>query len=138
MINAKLAITSVEMSLADISQVMGHSSSGGFDRGTPRRGAGVYEHTLWNLELGGVGDNLFGVYGLTGAIERLGVDLADRVRLLVERGCDATVGIYQEFVPNEDESGHGIHLDADAVAWVSRAGASIDVDQYVLRATDQA
>lgn len=134
MVRAKLRIASDNLSLAEISQAMGRAPDGGFDRGSPRRGpGGVYQHTLWTLELEHTGDRPFGLYGLTEAVSHLDLDLADRARALVNDGCRVVLGVLQEFSPGEDESDDGLVLEEDAVLWLARAGASIDIDQYMLR-----
>lgn len=71
-----------------------------------------------------------GTEGLSSAIESLAPSLAMRVASLVQDGCEATLNVVQEL--RDDSESCGIHLSAAAVAWLSAAGASIDVDQYVV------
>jgi len=134
MIKAGLKVVSTVLLLDEISYAMGRYPDYGFSKGTPRRGGhGMYEHTLWRMELGGPGDPLFGLYGLSRVLEGLDVELADRARALVGRGCEVGLGMTQEFLDGEEGS-DGLNFSLGAVAWLARAGAGIDIDQLVLRA----
>ncbi|WP_182379189.1 hypothetical protein [Nocardioides sp. WS12] len=135
---ASLEVFSRDLRLAEITRALGrdpdreHSS----DVGDPllQPGAPPRTSAAWRTEL--VFDDAVhrGCHGLSMALRDLGYDLADRARELSERGCDVSVSVEQHLDP-EDPATDGIHLDEFALAWLARAGASLDIDQYAKDAT---
>ncbi len=61
-----------------------------------------------------------------------GPDLAAALGRLVDSGAASVfLAIVQEISDLDDPQQKGIGLGADLVSWLGRAGASLDIDQYV-------
>lgn len=130
---AALEVFSRDLRLAEITRALGREPDRerSSDVGDPllQPGAPPRTSAAWRIEL--VFDRAVhrGCHGLSMALRDLGHDLADRARGLSERGCQVTVAVEQHLDP-EDPATDGIHLDEFAIAWLARAGASLDIDQY--------
>lgn len=133
MIRAQLAVESRVLRLDEMIVVLGRDPDAGHEIGSrsPLRPDHVREWAAWELDL--VPDESLhaGTEGLSGAIERLGSDLADCMAQLSLRGCVVVISIVQE-LDVADSSTKGLHFTAEALAWMARAHAVLDVDQYVL------
>lgn len=135
---ACLEVWSRELRLDDLTQSLGREPSReestdiGDQSSWP--GAAPKMYAAWRLEL--VFDDFLhrGCNGLGFALRDLGHDLADRARELADRGCHVTVSVEQHLDPDDPQT-DGIHLDEFAVAWLARAGACLDIDQYAKEAT---
>lgn len=131
---AAVGIGSQDLTIADITEVMGQEPDAAYDLGTPRPNGSPRSWSNWYLELE-FDDRLHrGCDGLTQAIVNLGDDLADRAASLQARGCVVTISVEQHLDP-EDPQTDGIHVDEGAIVWLARAHASLDVDQYAEDAT---
>ena len=90
---------------------------------------GTYKWSRWSRYL--VLDDAvpLGTEAFTAAIEALGGELADRLGELARTSCEVSLMVVQEI---DEESDSGIHLTPAAIGWLARAGAYLDIDQYVL------
>ncbi len=131
---AALGIGSEELSIAEISDVMGREPDRAYDLGDPLPTGVPRSWSKWRLELEFDDSVHRGCYGLAQAIVDLGDDLADRTASLQARGCSVTISVEQHIDPEDPET-DGIHVDEEAIAWLARAHASLDVDQYAEDAT---
>lgn len=113
---------------------MGREAHEAYDLGDPLPTGGPRTWSKWYLELEFDDSIHRGCYGLAEAIVGLGDDLADRAASLQARGCSVTIYVVQHIDP-EDPDTDGIHVDEGAIAWLARAHASLDVDQYAEDAT---
>lgn len=138
---ACLQVWSRELRLDELTRALGRepTQEDSTDIADPSWHAGGPPRTYaaWRLEL--VFDRALhrGCNGLGLALRDLGHDLADRARELAERGCAVSVLVEQHVDPDDPQT-DGIHLDEFAIAWLARAGASLDVDQYAKEATFRA
>ncbi|GAA4156527.1 hypothetical protein GCM10022286_06900 [Gryllotalpicola daejeonensis] len=64
------------------------------------------------------------------AVMKLGNELADRLSLLAQRGASVSVQYVQSVHGDADTAAKGIWLESGAIAWLARAQASLDIDQY--------
>lgn len=71
-----------------------------------------------------------GTEGLSAAIESLDMALAGRLSTMASLGCNVVITVVQELRDEPDSL--GLHLTAAAIRWLAAAGASIDIDQYVI------
>lgn len=128
---AYLRVTSHRSRLAEISDVIGFAPDRCHEIGdaNPYRGGDSYKWSKWIMYLEMREEFRAGAEGLSDAIEALSNDFADRLSKLANRFCEVQLMVVQEL---EYEKDKGIHLTAEAVRWMSRAGASLDIDQYVL------
>ena len=135
---AALEVLSRDLRLAEIAHALGREPDREHSRdvGDPllQPGAPPRTSALWSLELDFDRVVHRGCDGLSMALRDLGHDLADRARELAERGCHVAVCVEQHLDP-EDPATDGIHLDGFAIAWLARAGACLDIDQYPKDAT---
>ena len=95
---------------------------------------GTYKWSTWSRYL--VLDDAvpWGTEALTAAIEALGGGLADRLGELGRTSCEVDLSVVQEL---DEESDLGIPLTAAAIGWLARAGAYLDIDQYVFLGPDE-
>jgi hypothetical protein len=130
MIKAALAVQSHELSLAEISAVMGREPDDGYDRGSLSPVGGMPRlWASWSMDLNLSSAAHIGTMGLTAAIESLGELIAKRTAALAARGCDVVISVCQEIA--DDPNSVGLHLSPAAIRWMAAAGVAIDIDQYV-------
>lgn len=135
---ACLQVRSRELRLEELTNALGRAPTreDSKDIGDPPRqpDGRPLAFAAWRLEL--VFDEVLhrGCNGLGLALRDLGQDLADRARELADRGCDVSVSVEQHLDPDDPQT-DGIHLDEFAIAWLARAGASLEIDQYAKSAT---
>lgn len=129
-IKAALVVQSRDLTLAQISEAMVREPDAGYDRGSlsPVRNV-PRQWASWSMELALPNGVHEGTSGLAVAIESLGEPLARQAAKLVSRGCDVVVSVHQELADGPEC--RGLHLTVGAIRWMSVAGASLDVDQYV-------
>lgn len=132
--HAALGIGSEDVSIAEITDAMGREPDTAYDLGDPLPTGVPRTWSKWYLELGFEPDVHRGCYGLAQAIVDLGDGLADRAASLQARGCSVTIQVTQ-YIDPDDPHTDGIHVDEEAIAWLARAHASLDVDQYAEDAT---
>lgn len=127
---AAIVVESHELTLADITVAAGRAPDSGADLGasTALR-TQPSERSSWAIDLGWRAGAHAGTEGLSGAIEGLEKQLANRPALLGQRGCVVVLSVVQELV--DDPASTGLHLSAAAVGWLAAAGAAVDIDQYV-------
>ncbi|WP_157537031.1 hypothetical protein [Nocardioides sp. Root190] len=135
---AALEVFSRDLRLAEITHALGREPDRERSRdvGDPllQPGAPPRSSAAWRLELEFDRVVHRGCHGLSMALRDLGYDLADRAHELSERGCHVSVSVEQH-LDAEDPATDGIHIDEFAIAWLARAGASLDIDQYPKDAT---
>ena len=71
-----------------------------------------------------------GTEGLAESLEALSDEFADRLAALVEPSCEVSVQVVQKSVEGEDND-MGFQLSPGAIRWMVRAGALVDIDQYL-------
>jgi hypothetical protein len=86
-------------------------------------------HT-WEYALRMPTEDHVGTVAMSQAIEKLGLELAERLSLLASEGAKISLDVVQEVNGDFDFAATGILLSADAVEWLGRARAMISVDQY--------
>lgn len=129
MFRAAMVIESQTMGVTEISAVMGTSPDSADDKGAINKNRSERRQwTTWRMELTWPADLHAGTEGINVALMGLGRSIADRVALLVGRGCTAVISIWQEL--SGDPATTGIHLTPGAILWIANAGASVDIDQY--------
>lgn len=131
---AALGIGSQDVSIAEINDVMGRKPDRTYDIGDPLPTGVPRTWSGWYLELEFDDSVHRGCYGLAEAIIDLGDDLADRAASLQARGCSVAISVEQHIDPEDPET-DGIHINEEAIAWLARAHANLDVDQYAEDAT---
>ncbi len=130
-LRAAISAESQDLTSSDISSALGCLPSTSHDVGSagslrpePR------ERSLWSLDLSWRAGAHAGTEGLSQAIEALGTPFADRLANLKARGCDVVLSVVQELADEPEST--GLHLSAPAIEWLARAGAALDIDQYVI------
>lgn len=113
---------------------MGREPDRAYDLGEPLPNGVARVWSMWSLELAFDDSVHRGCDGLAVAIVELGHHVADRAASLQARGCSVTISVEQHIDP-ADPGTDGIHIDEEAIAWLARAHASLDVDQYAEDAT---
>ncbi|MDT9593734.1 DUF4279 domain-containing protein [Nocardioides zeae] len=136
---AYLLVWSRALRLSEITRSIGIEPSESHDIGDPNPyyESGNYRYASWKWDLDDDRRISPGTEELSEAIEELSDDLADRLKELVNRGCFVELRIVQVFEGDVELDDPGIHLTAAAIRWVARAGALIDVDQYVPGGDDE-
>lgn len=126
-------VKSESLGLEDLTSTLGRVSDRGHDLGSfsPRQPGNVWLWSQWEIDLVLDEKDHAGTEAVSAAIESLGSELADRAGDLARQGCISTLVVVQE-LPADDSSQHGFWLSAEAVAWIARARATLDIDQYVL------
>ena len=132
---AYLRVTSLQLQPGEITQALGvePDESHGIGEADPDS-LGTYKWSVWSRYL--VLDDAvpWGTEALTAAIEALGGGLADRLGELGRTSCEVDLSVVQEL---DEESDLGIPLTAAAIGWLARAGAYLDIDQYVFLGPDE-
>lgn len=131
---ASLVIASEELSVDEITRVIGREPDKAWHRGDRMRGGSLRTWSKWSMDVEFEEGLHRGCYGLTEAIDQLDDDLADRAATLQELGCSVCLQVAQ-YIDPEDPMTDGIHIDEAAIAWLARAHASLDIDQYAQDAT---
>jgi hypothetical protein len=131
MFKADLVVTSGEFTLDDLSERLGRADAG-WSRGDSGFQGRVREWSCWTKHLGLVPHLHAGTAGLDAAIADLGDELAVQLGDCASDGCTVVLGLVQEFPPGDTGDSTGLHLSASSLAWLARAGAELDVDQYVI------
>lgn len=133
---AYLHVTSKVMRLPDISAALGLEPDKSVDSVQPHdigdlNPKGIeYRWASWLMKLK-LDDSISkSTEGLEEAIESLDDELADKLAGLGEMGCAVSIQLVQEFIFDEDND-TGIFLSPGAIRWMSRAGAFLDIDQYL-------
>ncbi|WP_300681091.1 DUF4279 domain-containing protein [Nocardioides sp.] len=130
MIRAYLRVASSDLRLAEITEFLGIQPDDSHDIGDQSlsRPTHRYLWSSWQRHLD-LGESISGgTEGLSSAIEGLEFGLADALGVLAARSCDVALVVVQEL---DDRGDTGLHLTAPAIRWLARAGALVDVDQYV-------
>ena len=86
--------------------------------------------SVWVFQLRACLDEHFGTSCLSHRIEALPVSLANEFRALSNEGAGCILDLVQEVGGENDYSSIGLHVSADAVGWLARAGVQISIDQY--------
>jgi hypothetical protein len=128
---AYLRVTSLQLQSGEVSMHLGVDPDESHDVGdaNPYREGGVYKWSKWSRHLVLNDEISMGTEGLSEAIEALGGEFADRLAELTTRSCEVALMVVQEF--DDPDGDTGIHLTAGAIQWLARAGAYLDVDQYL-------
>lgn len=130
MIKAALVVQSRDLSLAEISAVMEREPDHGYDRGSLSKvGRVLRPWAPWSLDLNLSPGAHAGTEGLAEAIESLGQPVAERAAILVARGCEVVISVFQEIEDDPDSA--GLHPSPRAIQWMASASAAVDVDQYI-------
>lgn len=137
MFTAKLVVTSGRLRLSEITEALGGEPDESYDIGSSStsRPDHVRNHAEWLLDLRIERTRVPGAFGLPNALEGLSDELAARLGALSSDGCHVVLRVLQE-MSADDSSTHGLFLSRAAVRWLARAGAEVDVDQYVLESGD--
>lgn len=131
---AYLRIASEELSVAEMTRVVGREPDDAVHRGEPVRNGSLRKWSGWFLNLEFEDADHRGCFELAGAIARLGDGLADRAAALEARGCTVSLQVVQ-YIDPADPATDGVHIDEAAIAWLARAHANLDIDQYAQDAT---
>ena len=132
---AYVRVTSFQIQPHEITQALGVEPDESHDIGnTNPYSLRAYKWSMWSKYL--VLDDAvpLGTEALTAAIEALGGGLADRLGELGRTSCEVDLSVVQEL---DEESDLGIPLTAAAIGWLARAGAYLDIDQYVFLGPDE-
>lgn len=133
---AYIGVTSLKIGLGEIIGVLGIEPDRSHDIGDPNpyRECTFYEWSNWESHLEVDGTISKGTEGLWQVVEALSDEFADKLATLKGRSCEVSLQLVQYFDTEDiDNVDTGIHLTADAVRWIARAGALIDIDQYIVR-----
>jgi hypothetical protein len=102
-------------------------------RGVPvRPGGPVAGVSEWCREIAS-GGAVADFDALADELQGWGLEFAGRLGDLVRQveGVSVCFDVVQEIQGPDDAVGKGVHLGAGLVAWLARAAASVDIDQYV-------
>ncbi len=127
---AYVRVTSFQLQPHEITEVLGVGPDESHEIGdaNPYREGTFYKWSRWERYLV-LDDSIpMGTDALTEAIEALDGELADRLGELARTSCEVSLSVVQEL---DEQSDSGIFLTAAAIGWLARAGAYLDIDQYV-------
>lgn len=139
---AYLLVGSSTASLSELSVALGPSSGDSHSIGDlPRRPRRIPAHvkvppprpfdwSKWTHRLWWRASRHAGVDGITRAIEALPGDLADRLRSRADLGDAVRLVVVQDMDGRDPHGARGFFLTTEALAWLARAGATLDIDQY--------
>jgi hypothetical protein len=127
---AYLRVLSTEAALAELEAALGMPAHRGHSKGDARPQRTPHEWSAWHHPLWWRASRHGGTEGIDRAIHGLPAELADRVRARVVAGDAASLVVVQDMDGDDPTGSLGLTLSADAVAWLARAGMSLDVDQY--------
>lgn len=133
-LQAELSVESRELTLTQIEALIGRPSDPvGRSKGEPARFTQdeVRTRSTWVFRLDLDYTVHAGTRGLDDALRGLPDELADQLAAAHVAGCEVVLGVVQHLSGSEVNSQAGIHLSSDAVTWLGRARALLDVDQYV-------
>lgn len=141
MLYAYIAVHSETLTLSEMEEALGRSARpgepgthglGGYSIGDlVGRSGKVAEKSRWERPVVMPDEGLEGI-DFAPAVAALGVALADAIGDLVAGGACARLVVVQEMHESRrDNADQGFVLEAGAVAWMARAGADLDLDQYV-------
>jgi hypothetical protein len=131
---AELSVSSTDLTLGDLEGRLGRvSGPAGYSRGDPSgvSGRAPRARSCWAEKLALEPDRHPGTEALDLAIFGLDAGLADRLAQCRRDGCVVVLGILQRIPVGDQRWATGLHLSAASLTWLARAGAEIDVDQYV-------
>jgi len=132
---AELSVSSNDLTLGDLEERVGRvSGPAGYSRGDPSgvSGGAPRARSCWTEKLALEPGRHPGTAALDLAILGLDTGLADRLAQCKRDGCEVVLGIFQRIPVGDQGLATGLHLSAESLSWLARAGAEIDVDQYVL------
>jgi hypothetical protein len=129
---AYLSVVSSDLTVAEISARIGLEATAGTDRGERKRPAGpIAGETRWRYELGEM-QHTHELEGLLlAAVRNLGPNPAGALSALSQRGDLVELQLVQWLAVEDEGQTRGLHFPREVVTWLSAAGASIDIDQYV-------
>jgi hypothetical protein len=133
-LEAELSVSSSDLTLGDLEERLGRASGpAGYSRGDPSgfRGGPPRVRSCWAERLDFDPDRHPGTAGLDLAILGLDTGLADRLAQCRRDGCEVVLCIVQRIPVGDQGWATGLHLSAESLGWLARAGAETDVDQYV-------
>lgn len=133
-IRAQLAVASTSFTRDQIADALQLQPDSGYTIGDASRIASshTYSRSSWVRKITLDPNAHAGTAALSSAVDALGSDLAARLAELHAQGCDVVLSVVQEVSSRETTADLGLHLSVDAVAWLARSGASVDIDQYLL------
>jgi hypothetical protein len=134
-LEAELSVSSSDLTLGDLEKRLGRASGPtGYSHGDPSgiRGGPPRVRSCWVERLAINPDRHPGTAGLDEAILELDTGLANRLAQCSQDGCEVVLGIVQRIPVDDQGWARGLHLSAESLAWLARAGAVLDVDQYVV------
>ncbi|GAA0946710.1 hypothetical protein GCM10009554_42890 [Kribbella koreensis] len=133
MIRAEIVVQSAELSLDELTAIIGREPDSGRTIGSPSRvqPSRNYRSSLWAQSLEWDSSLHGGTEGLSIAVAALGDELGGRLAALKLQGCDVVLDVVQDIEGEHDDSTLGLSFSEAAVEWLARAKASISVDQYV-------
>lgn len=132
---AYVAVESATMTLAELTEAIGVSPDRSWDIGDRSARGVTFKVANWTKYLDMEPAVHPGTEGLSNAIELLTDDLADTLAGLAENACDIMVNLVQNL--SADLWSKGVNLSVEALAWVVRARAEVDIDQYVMEFTGE-
>ncbi|MFD7022410.1 hypothetical protein [Promicromonospora sukumoe] len=139
---AYLLVGSSTASLSELTAALGPSSDGSHSIGDlPRRPrrlpayvkvppARPFDWSKWTHRLWWRASRHAGVDGITRAVEALPGDLADRLRSRAGLGDAVRLVVVQDMDGRDPHGARGFFLSTEALDWLARAGATLDIDQY--------
>lgn len=130
---AELSVSSADLTLVELEERLGcPSGPAGYSLGERSDVQGRARlRSCWVEELVLDPTQHAGTAGLDLAISELGDDLASRLRQCRRDGCAVVLGIVQR-IADDDGTSRGLHLSQESLSWLARAGAALDIDQYVV------
>lgn len=133
-IRVELTVESPDLSLAEIEAIIGRPSDPtGQTKGeaSPLAPTDVRVRSTWVLRLNLNRSTHTGTQGLDEALRELPDELADQLAAAREAGCAVVFGVVQNLSSSDSNAATGLHLSGEAIGWLARARALLDVDQYV-------
>lgn len=139
---AYLLVGSSTASLSELTAVLGPSSEDSHSIGeVPRRPRGLpvrvrfppprpFDWSKWTHQLWWRASRHAGVDGITRAVKALPDELADRLRSRADLGDAVRLVVVQDMEGHDPHGARGFSLTPEALDWLARAGATLDIDQY--------